>query len=427
MRALDRDRECPTVEFQMACTPLRLSGILASMLTACGTPSMPATEAPPAVLAQPEPVVVPTPQAPIRAPAPAPIEAPVAGPLRWRDYACHVTGPWEPGPPLAALEAPADAESSDVLGWYAEGRVGRLFLWRARGALMGELRWLRREGGAWVESGSGARRWPRHFDAESEDTLVVAAPRFAILAHRGGADNRFLAGVWLVSDAAPPRAIRLGHGASIGGAIVTDTGEVHLHLSEGFRYTAEQIAIHFAADGREVARRTVVVEDGQDTRSLGASADGLVEAVDGGSRLHGYDASSSPTPLSLAPRLIDPYQQLDSGVEPCTDEAGLRFAHYGLGMGFAMTESMLVTYEVLGTGTCVRAMNVPLYGPQGALDCERCDVVLEARSGALVGHALSSDGRTRGVRCATAPGVSDVPPMDRVQAQSSATVTPAAE
>ena len=411
----------------MACTPLRLSAILTSMLTACGTPSTPATQPPPPVLAQAEPVVVSPPQAPVQTPVPALIEASVTGPLRWQDYACRVTGPREPGPALAALEAPADAESSDVLGWYAEGRVGRLFLWRARGALRGELRWLRRERGAWVESGSGARRWPRHFDAESEDTLVVAAPRFAILAHRGGADNRFLAGVWLVSDSAPPRAIRLGGGASIGGAIVTDTGEVHLHLSEGFHYNAEQIAIHFAADGREVARRTVVVENGEGTRSLGVSADGLVEAIEGASRLHGYESSSAPTPLSLVPRLVEPYEQLASGVEPCPDAPGLRFAHYGLGMGFALVESMLVTYEVHGTGTCVRAMTVPLYEPEGALECERCDVVLEARSGALVGHALSSDGRTRGVHCATAPGASEVPPMERVQEQSSAAVTPAAE
>jgi hypothetical protein len=398
---------------------LRLSSLLASVLTACGTDSLPATEAPPpneaaeqAAPAQTEPVVAsPTP--------PAVADTAVAGPLRWQDYACRATGPWEPGPALAAIDAPADAASSDIRGWYAEGRAARSFLWRARGAQMGELRWLRREGDAWAESGSGARRWPRALDPESTE-LVAAAPHFAILASRGGADNRFLAGMWLVSDAAAPRAIRVGASAAIAGALVTETGEVHLHLSEGFHFTGEQLVIHFGTDGRELARRVVVVENRELTHGLGPSPEGLVEATDGSSRLHRYAPAEAPTPLTLVPRFVEPYDQLESGVAPCPDERGLSFARYGLGMGFAPTESMLVTYEIRDAGTCVRAIDVPLYGPDGALDCERCDVVLEARGGALVGHALSSDGRIRGLHCATAPGTTALHPLERVEAEPSA-------
>jgi len=406
-----------------------MAAMVGVVLTACGTPSSRTSGAPTAAPEETATALASPPHTPeARAAAAAEpelaISPPIAGPLRWRDYACRVMGPWGPGPSLDARDAPADAESSDVLGWYAEGRVGRLFLWRARSGLMGELRWLRRQEGAWVESGSGARRWPRHFDAESGDTLVVAAPRFAVLAHRGGADNRFLAALWLVSDSAPPRPIRYGHAVSVGGAIVTASGEVHLHLSTGFRYTDEQLVIHFAADGSELARRTVMVENGEAVRSLGASPDGLIEAFDGASRLHSYDASTAPTPLSLVPRLVEPYKQLESGVEPCPDELGLRFSHYGLGMELAPTESMLVTYEVRGAGTCVRALGVPLYAPAGALACERCHAIPEERDGPLVGHPLPVDGRTRGVHCATSPGATQPHPLERMREEANAAPAP---
>jgi hypothetical protein len=200
---------------------------------------------------------------------------------------------------------------------------------------------------------------------------------------------------------------------------LTETGEVHLDLSQGFHFGGEPLVIHFGADGRELARRVVVVENRELTRSLGPSPEGLVEAVDGASRLHRYDAQAAPTPLTLAPRLVEPYEQLQSGVGPCPDARGLSFAHYGLGMGFAPTESMLVTFEILDAGTCVRAINVPLYRPQGALDRERCDVALEARGGALVGHALSSEGLIRGLHCATAPGTTARHPLERVLSETS--------